>query len=84
MEVFHYVPMEQSQETSVFKCGGKLEQLINKFGNGGACGCNKVRFGQEGFEMPDIPTDLSDVEYHARSKYPFWRPRGVRSCRRPS
>ena len=71
MEVFHYVPMEQSQETSVFKCGGKLEQLINKFGNGGACGCNKVRFGQEGFEMPDIPTDLSDVEYHARSKYPF-------------
>lgn len=46
MNVLNYTPMEESQ---MFKCGGKLQQLITKFGKGGGvdCGCGGTKL-QEG------------------------------------
>lgn len=46
MNVLNYTPMEESQ---MFKCGGKLQQLVTKFGKGGGidCGCGGTKL-QEG------------------------------------
>lgn len=46
MQIFNYTPMEESQ---YFKCGGKLQQLVTKFGKGGGvdCGCGGTKL-QEG------------------------------------
>lgn len=42
MNVLNYTPMEESQ---MFKCGGKLQQLVTKFGKGGGvdCGCGGIK-----------------------------------------
>ncbi len=47
MNVLNYTPMEESQ---IFKCGGKLQQLVTKFGKGGGvdCGCGGIKLNQQG------------------------------------
>ena len=39
-------------DSQMFKCGGKLQQLVSRFGKGGPvdCGCGGVKLGQEGFK----------------------------------
>ena len=47
MKVLNYTPMEESR---IFKCGGKLQQLVTKFGKGGGvdCGCGGIKINQRG------------------------------------
>jgi len=47
MKVLNYTPMEESQ---IFKCGGKLQQLVTKFRKGGPvdCGCGGIKLNQRG------------------------------------
>lgn len=41
----------------MFKCGGKMQRLAVKFGKGGSvdCGCNGVKVGADGMEVPPRP-----------------------------
>ena len=52
MKVLNYTPMEESQ---IFKCGGKLQQLITKFGKGGGvdCGCGGIKLDGGGKTLPE-------------------------------
>lgn len=61
MNVLNYTPMEESQ---MFKCGGKLQQLVTKFGKGGGvdCGCGGIKLGQEGTYLE------ADTPVHAAAK----------------
>ena len=61
MNVLNYTPMEESQ---IFKCGGKLQQLVTKFGKGGGvdCGCSGIKLGQEGTYLE------ADTPVHAAAK----------------
>lgn len=47
MKVLNYTPMEESQ---IFKCGGKLQQLVTKFRKGGGvdCGCGGIKLDDGG------------------------------------
>lgn len=44
---------QTNAESQMFKCGGKLQQLVSKFGKGGNvdCGCSGVKLGGLGMEM---------------------------------
>lgn len=59
MKVLNYTPMEESQ---IFKCGGKLQQLVTKFGKGGGvdCGCGGIKLGRDGMET-DGPETMNWV-----------------------
>ncbi|MBQ8132520.1 MAG: hypothetical protein IJ193_08525, partial [Bacilli bacterium] len=52
MNVLNYTPMEESQ---MFKCGGKLQQLTAKFAKGGSvdCGCNGIKLDNGGRPIPE-------------------------------
>lgn len=52
MNVLNYTPMEESQ---MFKCGGKLQQLVTKFGKGGGvdCGCGGIKLEPGGRVIPE-------------------------------
>ena len=56
---------QTNAESQMFKCGGKLQQLVSKFGKGGNvdCGCNGVKLGQEGFKTSGSGTD-PDAGFH--------------------
>ena len=45
-------------DSQMFKCGGKLQQLVSRFGNGGiaecGCGCGGVKLKQEGGIAPKV------------------------------
>ena len=56
---------QTNAESQMFKCGGKLQQLVSKFGKGGNvdCGCSGVKIGQEGFKTSGSGTD-PDAGFH--------------------
>lgn len=51
MKVLNYTPME----SQYFKCGGKLQQLVTKFGKGGPvdCGCGGIKLDEGGRALPE-------------------------------
>lgn len=56
---------QTNAESQMFKCGGKLQQLVSKFGKGGPvdCGCGGIKVGQEGFKTSGKGTD-PDAGFH--------------------
>ena len=56
---------ETNAESQMFKCGGKLQQLVSRFGKGGNvdCGCGGIKLGQEGFKTSGSGTD-PDAGFH--------------------
>ena len=59
------VDLSSQQESQMFKCGGKLQQLVSKFGKGGNvdCGCGGIKVGQDGFKTSGSGTD-PDSGFH--------------------
>ena len=43
-----------NNQSAMFKCGGKLQQLTDKFAKGGKskCGCGGIKVAKEGMEVP--------------------------------
>lgn len=56
---------QTNAESQMFKCGGKLQQLVSKFGKGGNvdCGCGGIKVGQDGFKTSGSGTDI-DSGFH--------------------
>ena len=56
---------ETNAESQMFKCGGKLQQLVSKFGKGGNvdCGCGGIKVGQNGFKTSGSGSDI-DSGFH--------------------
>lgn len=46
-----------TMDSEMFKCGGKLQKLAQRFAKGGniGCGCSGIKVGAEGFRLPKRP-----------------------------